>query len=212
VFQGAVRINSYVGVTLASGLFGVTGIALSAICSAALVPVVNIFCVLVFARYGSSKVGPRDMLRQLITNPLVVGSLGGILFQALGLSVPPGIEPALRALGAAALPVGLLCVGAALDFRTVRQWIRPIVSSSFLKLLVLPVVTVLTAQVTGLTGPALTVALIFQALPTATSSYIAAREQGGDAPLMAGIIAAQTILAFVALPLVLIGLTTWVGR
>jgi predicted permease len=211
VFQGAVRLNSYVGVTLAAGLYGGAGVALSALCSAALVPTCNILCVLAFARYGSSKLGPADIVRQVFTNPLVVGSLAGIAFKVLGLDVPPGIEPALRALGAAALPIGLLCVGAALDFSSVGQWIKPIGVSSLFKFLALPAATVLAARAIGLTGPALIVAMIFQALPTATSAYITARQQGGDAPLMAGIVAAQTILAFAVLPLLLIGLTSWVG-
>ncbi len=37
--------------------------------------------------------------------------------------IPPGLEPALRTLGAASLPIGLLCVGAALDFSGARTWI-----------------------------------------------------------------------------------------
>lgn len=53
VFQGAIRFNNYVGVSLAAGLFGAKGVALAAVCNAAIVPSVNLMCVLVFARYGS---------------------------------------------------------------------------------------------------------------------------------------------------------------
>jgi predicted permease len=63
----------------------------------------------------------------------------------------------------------------------------------------------------GLTGPALTTALLFQALPTASSAYIMARQLGGDAPLMAGITATQTVLAVLAIPLVLLGISPWVS-
>ncbi|ACL61591.1 AEC family transporter [Methylobacterium nodulans] len=206
VFQGRVRFNNYVGVTLAAGLFGAKGIALAAICNAAIVPTVNILCVMVFARHGSAKLTGRGILKQLVTNPLVVGSLGGIANQMLGLGIPPGLEPAMRALGAASLPLGLLCIGAALEFRSARQWVGPVASSSVMKFLAMPVATVLVARLTGLKGPALTTALLFQALPTASSAYILARQLGGDAPLMAGITATQTVLAFVAIPLVLTSL------
>jgi predicted permease len=64
----------------------------------------------------------------------------------------------------------------------------------------MPVVTVVVASLIGLTGPALVTALLFQALPTASSAYIMARQLGGDAPLMAGITATQTLFALVALP------------
>ncbi|WP_289297347.1 AEC family transporter [uncultured Reyranella sp.] len=206
IFQGGIRFNNYVGVTLAAGLFGSQGIALAALCSAAIVPTVNILCVLVFARHGSARLSGRGIARQLVTNPLVLGSFAGIGFQFLGLGLPAGIEPALRALGAASLPLGLLCVGAALEFGSVRGWMAPVATSSAIKFLALPVMTMLVASIMGLTGPALVTALLFQALPTASSAYIMARQLGGDAPLMAGITALQTLFALVALPVAAAGI------
>ena len=47
------------------------------------------------------------------------------------------------------------------------------------------------------------VAVLLAALPTATSAYILARQLGGDAPLMAGIISGQTLLAMVSIPVLL---------
>ncbi|OYY13183.1 MAG: transporter [Rhizobiales bacterium 35-68-8] len=209
IFQGSVRFNNYVGVTLAAGLFGAKGIALAAICNAAIVPTVNILCVLVFARHGTARLNARGIAQQLATNPLVLACLGGILLQLLGLRLPAGVEPALRALGAASLPLGLLCVGAALEFGTMRQWVGPVVSSSALKFLAMPVATLALAVPFGLTGPALTTALLFQVLPTASSAYIMARQLGGDAPLMAGITATQTVVAAAIIPLVLTLLSAW---
>ncbi|MCA8061852.1 AEC family transporter [Burkholderia sp. AU38729] len=114
VFQGAVRFNNYVGTALAAGLFGAKGIALAAVCVAAIVPTANLMCVLVFARYGDTRLG----------------------------------------------------------------------------------------------AAALTVALLFQALPTSSASYIMARQLGGDAPLMAGITAFQTVAAALAMPVVLSALAS----
>jgi predicted permease len=187
VFQGSIRFNNYVGVTAAAGLFGTEGIALAAICNAAIVPTVNTLCVLVFARHGTAKLSGRGIARQLMTNPLVLASLSGILVQALGLGLPPGIEPALRTLGAASLPLGLLCIGAALEFHAARRWVGPVLSSSATKFLVMPLVTLAVALLVRLEGQALTTALLFQTLPTASSAYIMSRQLGGDAPLMAGI-------------------------
>ena len=55
----------------------------------------------------------------------------------------------------------------------------------------------------GLSGLLVQVAVLLAALPTATSAYILARQLGGDAPLMAGIISGQTLLAMVTIPLML---------
>lgn len=203
VFQGGVRFNNYVGVTIAAGLFGAQGIALAAVCNAAIVPTVNILCVLVFARFGATKLSVGGLLRQILVNPLVLACAGGIVLQALGAGLPPGIEPALKALGQASLPLGLLCVGAALDFGTARRWLQPTLAASGAKFLLMPAATVLASLAFGLGGVAASVALLFQALPTASSAFIMARQLGGDAPLMAGITAAQTVLAALAIPLVL---------
>ncbi|WP_273818898.1 AEC family transporter, partial [Providencia rettgeri] len=72
---------------------------------------------------------------------------------------------------------------------------RPVGVSSVAKFIAMPLTTLLICHLLGLRGEAAIAAILFQALPTASSSYIMARQLGGDAPLMAGIIASQTLLA-----------------
>ena len=211
VFQGGVRFNNFVGVTAAAGLFGAQGVALAAVANAAIVPTVNVLCVLVFARYGPTRPTALRVAQGIASNPLVLGCAGGILAQATGWGLPPVAEPALRALGAAALPLGLLCVGAALDFTAIRTGMGAILATSAVKFLGMPIAAALACAGVGLTGPAAVTALLFQALPTAPSAYVMARQLGGDAPLMAGITAAQTVLAGAAIPVVLAVLLALVG-
>ncbi|KVP64508.1 AEC family transporter [Burkholderia ubonensis] len=203
VFQGAVRFNNYVGASLAAGLFGAQGIALAAVCVAAIVPTVNLMCVLVFARYGSTRLGIVALVRQIVSNPLVVACAIGIAMQASGATFPPAIEPAVRALGAASMPLGLLCVGAALTFDAARAWVQPVCVASAFKFVAMPLLTLVAGRALGLGDASLTVALLFQALPTSSASYLMARQLGGDAPLMAGITAFQTLFATIAMPAVL---------
>lgn len=202
-FQGSIRFNNYIGVALAAGLLGAEGIALAAVCTAVAVPLVNLLSVLVFARFGSVRLTGAQALGQIARNPLVLASLGGIALQASGLALPPGVEPALRSLGAASMPLGLMCVGAALSFRAVGAGLRPLAVASGVKFVCLPLVAFALLRLIGVSGSAAVVALMFQALPTASSAYILSRQMGGDAPLMAAIIAAQTLLAALAIPLAL---------
>lgn len=203
VFQGGIRFNTYIGATLAAGLFGPTGIALAAVCAAAIVPTANLLCILVFARYGSARPRLGGVLVQLLTNPLVLACLAGFVVRGLGISLPPGIEPALRALGAASMPLGLFCVGAALTFASAKSWLAPLLLASLAKFALLPLSTLLLARALGLSGEVLVVVMLFHVLPTASSAYILSRQLGGDAPLMAGIIAGQTVLGALAMPLVM---------
>jgi predicted permease len=45
--------------------------------------------------------------------------------------------------------------------------------------------------------------LVYGAVPTAPGGFTLARQMGGDAPVMAGMITLQTVVAFVTLPLTL---------
>lgn len=208
VFQGGVRFNNYVGVSAAVGLFGAQGIALAALANAAIVPTVNVLCVLVFARYGKQgKPSARSITRQLAMNPLVIACVARIVLQTMRLGLPPVAEPVFKALSQASLPLGLLCVGGALEFSGARTWLSPARTSSVAKFALMPLATLCACHVFGLHGPAAIAARPFQTLPTASSSYIMARQLGGDAPPMAGIVAVQTLLAGVPMPLSVLGLT-----
>lgn len=203
VFQGGVRFNNYIGATLAAGLYGTAGIALAAVANAAIVPLVNLLCVLVFARFSARHSSPTTVLKAIFANPLIIGCAAGLLLRVTGLGLPAGLEPTVKALGQAALPLGLLCVGAALGGAQLGQQVRPVLAASLFKFLVMPAATWGLCRLLGLGGQAAVVAVLFQALPTASSSYVMARQMGGNAPLMATIIALQTIAAAATLPLVL---------
>lgn len=211
VFQGGVRFNNYVGLTVAAGLLGAPGMALAAVANAIIVPTVNVFAILVFARYAQGQATCGSIARSIATNPLILSSGFGVVLQGTGLGLPPGIGQVLRTLGQASLPIGLLCVGAAFNVLALRQGAQSAVVASTAKFVALPVVTFAICLALEVRGDAALIAMLFQSLPTSTSAYILARQLGGDAPLMAGITAMQTILAAVAIPLALLAAIRWLG-
>lgn len=72
VFQGGIRFNNYVGVTAAVGLFGTHAVALAAVANAAIVPTVNILCVLVFTHYGTARPTFHGILRVATPTTIVI--------------------------------------------------------------------------------------------------------------------------------------------
>jgi malonate transporter and related proteins len=200
VFQGGIRFNNYVGITAAVALYGPPAIALAAVANAAIVPTVNVLCVLVFARFGTARPSLSGILRGIATNPLILGCAAGIALQIAGIRLPAALFGAVGALGQASLPLGLLCVGAALEVSQARSALRPVIVSSLAKFAAMPATAALLCLAFGLDGLAASVAVLFMALPTASSSYVMARQLGGDAPLMATIVAIQTLLALATLP------------
>ncbi len=207
VFQGSIRFNNYIGISAIVGVFGTTALAKAAIVNAALVPWINVICVCVFAYFGERSFTPLTVIRGIIMNPLVVSCLVGIMLQASGFGLPKWIEPFLKALGQAALPLGLLCVGAALCASLERDRLithtRLIAAACLSKFLILPLIMIAIGLYMGFDHQTIQIMVLFQTLPTAASSYIMARQLGGNANLMAAIITFQTLASVIVLPIVL---------
>jgi len=226
VLQGGIRQNTYVGLAAVAGLMGESQLVFAAIALAVQVPVVNLWSVAVLAKFGDRQVNLANTgngismnlgstVVAIARNPLIIACALGIalnpLLSWLGASeLPPiimlffdWILEALSILGRAALSFGLLTVGAGLRLVVDQSALRAISVSIVAKLLLYPTIAAALCWLLGLTGAAYLTVLIFAALPTSTSSYILAREMGGDHELMAAILTTETLLALVSMPLVL---------
>ncbi|TDV88853.1 hypothetical protein BDK62_12629 [Halomonas alkaliantarctica] len=202
VFQGAVRFNTYVGVAGAAALHGSLGATTAAVAVALMVPVVNVMCVASFVAAGTlggASVGKSAMA--LIKNPLILACLAGIALNLSGVGLPGWSQDTVELLGRAALPLGLVAVGVALRPAALLRIDRGVLATNSVKLLLMPALVLALTWILQLDPVSRDVALLFAALPTATSAYILARQLGGDAELMAAIITGQTLLAMLTLPL-----------
>jgi predicted permease len=211
VLQGSIRFNNYLGLSIALALFGPDGVALAAIANTVLVPLVNVLCTLAFARYGAERLTLAGTVRSIATNPLILGCVLGILLNVSGLGLPPGIAEFVRALGSASLPLGLLCVGAALDLRSIGRDPGAVVLATAVKFAVLPGLGIAGCLLLGLTGEPAATVILFLSLPTASSAYVMARALGGDARLMASTITLQTVAGVLYLPVVFLVIRALTG-
>jgi predicted permease len=200
VFQGGVRFNNLMGFAVMAGLFGAAGTSLGAVATGLIVPFVQLMTTLVFALGGGRGFSPGRAARQLALNPLLLACLAGFAISLAG-GLPPGIAPLARALGQASIALGLLCVGAALSLGAMRDRLPLQLATCVIKLVLVPAMVLLLGRVLGLEPLALSAALVFMALPTATTSYVMARAMGGDAPLMAALTTLEHLVAIVTLPL-----------
>ena len=202
LFQCILRPNSYVALGVAAGVWGTGGIALIAVCLAVVVPLVNLLCVLAMLRWArQDRFRWRAAILPVVTNPLILSCLLGMAVNLSGLRLPAPLAGFLSILGSASLPLGLLAVGAGLSLGSMASAGRPVLLSLVLKGLVLPLMVWQAGRWTGLEGAPLAISVVYAALPPAPASYVLARQMGGDAPLVASMLSAQTLAAAVILPL-----------
>lgn len=193
--QTAFRFNSYVALAMAERLGGAGGVAQMAILVAVCVPLCNAAAVLSLAREGG-----QPLLHELVRNPLILSTLGGLVANLLGLRLPEAVGTTLQRIGAAALPLGLMAVGAGLQLGGLTA--SPKLAAALLSVrhAVLPAFALGLGWVLALSAGQWTVLVAFAAMPTASSAYVLAVRMGGDGPFVAGLVTVSTLVGMVALP------------
>ncbi|MDP1611210.1 MAG: AEC family transporter [Sulfuritalea sp.] len=197
-YQCAFRFNSYIGLAVAGKLYGVPGIAAMAIVVGVMVPPANLAAVWMLARHGEASVW-----RELAKNPLILATLAGTAANVAGFQPPEVLLQFLGRLGEAAIALGLLAVGAGLRTAGAKVGAGASAAAGYLlavKLIAMPLAAMGLISWFGLTGVYAGVALVFAALPTASSAYILAQRMGGDGARVAWLISVGTLLGMLTLP------------
>lgn len=202
VFQGATRWQTFIALAIASNLYGQYGLALASVAAVAMIPVLNVICVWVLARFAAPR-PPRwqEVLLQIAKNPLIWSCVIGIALNLLHVPIPATIYAFADAMGRAALPLGLLLVGAGLQLSALVRPSPAALVSAGLKLVVMPVIAIVLARAIGVSGEPLAVIACCAAVPSASGAYVLAKQMGGDTQLMAAILTMETMLAIVTMPI-----------
>lgn len=203
LFQGGIRFNTFISLVIAAQLYGDAGIAAVALVAAVMILLINLLCVSVFSFYvGANPISLKGLSYELMTNPLIVGCLIGLLLNVTGMGISGPAESFIHLMGNAALPLGLMAVGAALQVRHLRGNWEVICTASFIQLLLKPLLAVTVIAIWGLEGILASALILCFIVPTAPSSYILSLKKGGDTQTMAAIITIQTCLSAFSIPVI----------
>lgn len=193
--QVAFRFNSFIGLALAERLAGPQGLQLFAVLVGFCVPLFNIGAVWPMVRHGQG-----GFLRELLRNPLILGTGAGLAANFLGLTLPDWLAPTVSRIGAAALPLGLMAAGAGLQLGALSKAKLLAVSVLGIRHLVLPLVALGFSFLFGLNSAQTIMLLTFSSLPTASSCYVLAARMGYDGGYVAGLVTLSTLLGMLSLP------------
>ena len=216
IFQGGIRYNSYIFFGLGGALYGTEGMEIVAIIAAYMIIFTNFLSVLAFTIYCAHDNGESENIyatqtvlffRNLITNPLIIASVCGFIFNYFEIEIADSVKNTLQTLSDSALAIGILCVGASMRFSNVRFEKFAVSLSCFTKLIILPSVTFIALKFFGVEGVAHSVSMLYSLLPTATNSYLLSKQLGGDSETMTSIITFSTALSVLSLAVLIYILT-----
>ena len=189
LLQGMFRGNiALVGMAIAETLFGADQTGTMAITVAITVPLYNVLAVLALEFFLGGKRSLRRTVREIATNPLIIGCACGLLVNLSGLRLPALLFSPMDSLASAATPVALIALGASFHMERVSADRRAILAGVLAKLVFLPLGALAVGAALGLRGVELGTMAITFAAPTSISSFSMAQQMGADADLAASLV------------------------
>ena len=204
--QGMCRSNfAILGVPLADNMFGEAGTTLIAIVMPFVILMFNAYSVILLSLFSSDSTQKLNgkkllhILKNIVTNPLIIGVVLGIPFMLYGWQLPVVLNKSLNYLSGLTTPLALISLGANFRPESLRGRVGYAVLSSLGKTVVLPAIMVTIAALLGFRDASLGVILILFGAPTAVSSYIMAKKMGNDGELAAQILLLTTFLCMLTI-------------
>lgn len=188
----------YVGLAVAFYYLGEEGFVKASILTGILMVAQNLLSVLSLtfnahqldqARHG------RTIARNLAGNPVILSAMAGILCSFLKVPIPMIFQRSLDILSGLALPMALLIIGASISLHEIRSRMNRVLSASAIKLLLMPGLGFAVYRTLGFSPGEYLPGLILLASPTATISYVMAKEMNGDPDFAVIAISFSTLLS-----------------
>jgi malate permease and related proteins len=190
----------YIGFAVAFYYLGNKGFVKAAIISGFVMILQNLLAVIVLQYHSEKNDGDLslgDILKKTIANPVIVSALAGFLVAFFNIPIPEIIDRSLEILKGLALPMALLIIGASLSFQNLKPRFINAGIATCLKLILTPAIGLLLFKLLSIHPDDYLPAMIVLASPTATLTYIMAKEIGGDPDFAVAVISICTLVSSV---------------
>lgn len=195
VSQCAYRFNTFMGLSIAGGMGGPAAQTIMAVIVGFAVPISNIAAVHALARQRGGKI-----FGEIARNPFIIATALALLCNIFTVPIPKAIDVTLGRLGACAIAIGLMCVGATLSLHGGRGYAKLMAWMISVRLLVIPIAAIYIGWALDLSLVERQALLLFSALPTASSAYVLAARMGGDGRLVAVTMSLGTLFSALSIP------------
>ena len=154
--------------------------------------------------------------KKILSPPLLAIVLTLTLnFAGVAPHVPEFVKTTAHMLGACAIPMGLVLIGAMIadhlaEFHSERGW-RVMSAACVLRLGVIPVLFLMLAKFLPCSVELKRVIVLQAAMPSAVFAILAARHFGGDGPTALRVVIATSAVSFVTIPLWIRAGMKWLG-
>lgn len=193
IIQALFRSNAILfAMPLAETIAGAAGVQAASFLVAILVPLYNVTAVVVLESYNGARSSLGALLRKIITNPLIIGAIAGVIYLLLPFRFPGFIMKPVNAIADMTTPLALVILGGTLTFTSVKKHAKQLTAVVLFKLIVIPALVMLAMKPFGFPEAQRIAVFVVFATPVAVSSYTMAANMGGDGELAGEIVAITT--------------------
>lgn len=164
------------------------------------VPLYNVMAVLVLSLFQPGQRGLdgaviRRTLKGIVTNPIIIGIVLGLIWSALRIPMPPILQKTISSVGGVATPMGLMAMGATFDFSKAFGKAKPAVTAALIKLVGFCALFLPVAVHLGFREEKLVAILIMLGSATTVSSFVMARNMGHEGTLSSSVVMLTTLFS-----------------
>lgn len=173
-----------------------------------IIPLYNVLAVIVLESFRGGRVKPLALLKNILKNPMIAGSITGFLFYILGIEIPACIMKPLNQYAALCTPLAMFILGGTLKFSRLRSDLRYVIPTLLVKMGLIPALTFGAGMLLQFSRVECFLLLSLFATPVATASYAMAQNMGGDGDLAGELVVVSTACSVVTLFLWIFGLSS----
>lgn len=186
------------GIAFMQNIYGNAGMAPLMI--VATVPLYNMMAVIVLSLMKPEREKMSAQLwwktvKGILTNPIIIGILIGILWSVLKIPMPAVVQKTLNNVGSLATPLGLMAMGAAFEWKQTGDRIKPAAAASVIKLVILAAIFLPIAIAMGFRDEKLIAILVMLGSATTVSCYIMAKNMGHEGVMTSGAVMLTTLFS-----------------
>lgn len=186
------------GIAFIQNIYGTSGMAPLMIIGS--VPLYNVMAVLVLSLFRPEQKGLdrkvlEKTLKGIVTNPIIIGIVAGLLWSALKIPMPHIAEKTVSSVAGVATPMGLMAMGATFDIRKAFAKVKPSVVAALIKLVGYAGVFLPMAVWMGFRREELVAILVMLGSATTVSSFVMAKNMGHEGTLTSSTVMLTTLFS-----------------
>lgn len=187
------------GLPVVLSLFGDGSVGVTSILIAVIVPMFNFLAVIVLEIFRGGKINFKKIIKGIITNPLIIASILGILMLILKIKIPLILEKTISDMSKIATPLALTVLGGSFKIEKINKNLKQLVIGIIGKLIIVPLIFIPIAIYLGFRNIELASVMIMLAAPVAVSSFTMAEQMEADGELAAQLVVFTSMLSIVTI-------------